>query len=93
MTAADEEELDYGDEFVVYLRNGNTIHTDTFADHEAGSSYVRVCDLDGKEIAYWSSTEWVEDPELVMGAILGAAGDGRDANEPGPNHHLHPARD
>jgi hypothetical protein len=61
-------------EFVVLMANGNTISTDTADDNPEGSSYVRVCDPHGNEIAYWDSAEWQEDPELVMGAILGAAG-------------------
>lgn len=34
--------------------------------------YVRVCDPLGREIAYWTYEEWRDDPQLVMGAILGA---------------------
>jgi hypothetical protein len=34
--------------------------------------YVRVCDPLGREIVYWTSSEWAEDPQLVMGAMLGA---------------------
>lgn len=63
----------YGDECVIRLANGNTIRTDSYSAHEAGSSYVRVCGPDEREVAYWSCDEWREDPELVMGAILGAA--------------------
>jgi hypothetical protein len=62
----------YGTECVIQLANGNTIRTDTYDDNPAGSSYVRVCAPDGREIAYWTYTEWAEDPQLVMGAILGA---------------------
>ena len=36
-------------------------------------SYVRVCDDDGNEIAYWVADEWREAPEEVMGAIIGCA--------------------
>lgn len=64
---------DYGDECVLTLDNGMTLRTDTYADHPAGASYVRVCDPDGNEVAYWTYTEWQEDPQLVMGAIFGAA--------------------
>lgn len=60
-------------ECVIQLANGNTIRTDTYDDNPDGSSYVRVCAPDGREIAYWTYTEWEEDPQLVMGAILGAA--------------------
>lgn len=40
-------------------------------------SYVRITDPDGEEFddgsAYWIADEWRAEPELVMGAILGAA--------------------
>lgn len=62
-----------GDECVIRLANGNTIRTDSYGANEAGSSYVRVCGPDEREVAYWSCDEWREDPEPVMGAILGAA--------------------
>jgi len=64
---------DRAPECVIQLANGNTIRTDTYDSNPAGSSYVRVCGPDGHEIAYWAYTEWAEDPQLVMGAILGAA--------------------
>jgi hypothetical protein len=64
---------DYGTECVIQLGNGNTIRTDTYDSNPAGSSYVRICAPGGHEIAYWTYTEWAEDPQLVMGAILGAA--------------------
>ena len=68
-----QEGREYGAECVIPLGNGNTIRTDSYQDNPAGSSYVRVCGPDGREIAYWSYPEWAEDPRLVMGAILGAA--------------------
>jgi hypothetical protein len=68
----------YGAECVIPVGNGNTIRTDSYQDNPAGSSYVRVCGPDGREIAYWSCTEWAEDPQLVMGAILGAAATRQD---------------
>lgn len=40
-------------------------------------TYVRVVDADGRPLvdgsAYWVLDEWAADPELVMGALLGAA--------------------
>lgn len=66
--------MDYGIEFVLSLANGNTLRTDTFDANPAGASYVRVCDAAGTEVAYWTAQEWADDPELVMGAIFGAAG-------------------
>lgn len=35
-------------------------------------SYVRVVDPIGREIVFWSETEWAEAPAEVMGAIIGA---------------------
>ncbi len=69
----DLEELPPGPECVIRLGNGNTVCTDSYGSNPAGSSYVRVCAPDGREISYWTYTEWAEDPQLVMGAILGAA--------------------
>lgn len=73
---------DFEGECVIQLANGNTIRTDTYDDNPAGSSYVRVCAPDGREIAYWTYTEWAEDPQLVMGAILGAASSLHTRREP-----------
>lgn len=72
----------YGDEFILHLENSNTIRTDSFANSPEGSSYVRVCGPDGAEIAYWTFTEWQEDPQLVMGAFLGSAGSAPDQDQP-----------
>ena len=37
-----------------------------------GVTYVRLVDRRGVECAMWTYDEWEEDPQLVMGAILGA---------------------
>lgn len=34
--------------------------------------YIRVCDPDGGEIAYWDIQELRDDPALVLGALVGA---------------------
>lgn len=34
-------------------------------------SYVRICDPDEQELVYWIFDEWAEDPELVLGALVG----------------------
>ena len=39
--------------------------------HPDGCSYIRILDQ-GREVAYWDAEEWAEDPEGVMGAIMGA---------------------
>jgi len=76
--------MDYGIECVIQLANGNTIRTETYDSTPAGSSYVRVCAPGGDEIAYWTYTEWAEDPQLVMGAFLGAASSRHARREPAP---------
>ncbi len=66
-------------EFVLRLANGNTIRAESYAENPAGVSYVRVCNSRGREVAYWSVTEWTESEGQgaeVMGAILGAAAKG-----------------
>lgn len=67
---------EYGNECVIELVSGFSIRTDSAADNPEGSSYVRVCDREGREVAYWSCDEWAESPQEVMGAILGAAKSG-----------------
>ncbi len=60
---------DYGDETVIKLMNGREMHCPAFPSE---CDYVRIVQ-DGYELAYWTSTEWAEDPEVVMGAIMGCA--------------------
>lgn len=60
-----------GDEQVLLLLGGARVQG------SADGSDVRLVGADGREVdggsAYWVYDEWVEDPELVMGAILGGA--------------------
>ena len=35
-------------------------------------TYLRIVNADGTERAYWDCEEWAEDPQDVMGAIVGA---------------------
>lgn len=72
--AEDAAGLEYGEEFVIPLSNGREIRTDTYENSGAGSSYVRVVE-NGRELAYWNYEEWAQDPQLVMGAFLGCAGE------------------
>jgi hypothetical protein len=55
-------------ELIVYVAGGNTIRTG--GDKHKAGAYVRICNSEGKEIAYWDKQEWKDDPESVMGAIL-----------------------
>jgi hypothetical protein len=55
-------------ETIVHLANGNTIRSNS--ETLMAGDYVRICDPNGKEVGYWDHMEWVEEPILVMGAIL-----------------------
>lgn len=58
----------YGHENALRAHTGFELRYDA---EEDAPSYVRVCDSQGRECAYWTSQEWQDDPEVVMGAILG----------------------
>ncbi len=62
------EALDYGDECIVLTHSGREIRSPAYP---AECSYIRIVEQ-GFELAYWSSDEWKETPEEVMGAIMGA---------------------
>lgn len=66
----DERFVDVEMECVIELANGGSIRCPA---HPMECDYVRVCDRDGEEIAYWNVDEWVEEPTEVMGAIMGCA--------------------
>jgi hypothetical protein len=61
--------LDFGTETHLPIMGGS-IRCPAFPED---CSYVRVCNDNGDEIAYWTADEWREEPEQVMGAIIGAA--------------------
>lgn len=63
---------EFAPEAIVPIEGGGSLRTDTHDEHPEGASYLRVCDRDGNEIAYWSYTEWEEAPEEVIGAVVGA---------------------
>ena len=58
---------EYGDETIVLLADGRQLR---FPAYPESCSYIRVM-FEGREITYWNSEEWKEDPEDVMGAIMG----------------------
>jgi hypothetical protein len=64
-------ELFADDPTVLTLVNGNKIFSSS-KEFMAGD-YVRVVDRNHREIGYWDHQEWVDDPILVMGAILRCA--------------------
>lgn len=59
----------YGAESILRGHNGFQLRTPAYPSE---CDYVRVCDPLGREIAYWSSAEWQQAPEEVMGAVMGA---------------------
>jgi len=59
----------YSPEHIVRLETGCEIRCPA---HPAPCSYVRIVDPVVGEVVYWDSAEWQEDPEGVMGAIMGA---------------------
>jgi len=67
----DKETDTENEEIVINLPNGNTLHSSS-EEYMAGD-YVKICDKNGKEIAYWDKQEWADNPVEVMGAIIRAA--------------------
>jgi hypothetical protein len=65
----DNQDVRYGPEYAVVAHNGFELR---YAQEGDLLDYVRVCDPQGRETAYWVSDEWQQDPQVVMGAILGA---------------------
>jgi hypothetical protein len=66
---------EYGWETALSASSSRALHVQASAQPAAENvavNYVRVCERDGEEIAYWSSDEWAEDPQLVIGALVGA---------------------
>ena len=64
----------YGDETpLVNVANGFVLAT----PDDGMVDYVRICDPDGGETAYWSVDEFAESPAEVIGAMFGAMVRGR----------------
>lgn len=59
-----------GNELVNELEWGGAIRC---PDEPIEGFYVRITDIDGTEIVYWDEDEFRDDPEVVLGAFLGAA--------------------
>jgi hypothetical protein len=57
------------EELIIPLPNGGSLRCGQGDEYEHGG-YVRVCDSNGKEKAYWDKDEWQRYPELVMGGIF-----------------------
>ena len=65
--AESSRDLIYPHEAVIPLPDGRAIHCPA---HPDPCSYFRIVH-EGEEMMYWCSDEWREDPEDVMGALLG----------------------
>lgn len=50
----------------------------SFQENQSGVNYIRFEDKKGKELLYYDIQEWIDDPELVMGAIMSAIQNGAD---------------
>lgn len=60
-----------GEMCLTIAETGRKICFERAESNEYGTDYVRVTQ-DSQEIAYWSQDEWRDEPEFVMGAIMGA---------------------
>ena len=57
---------------LLVLDNGNRILS--FGDRRKAGEDVHILDATGKNLFSWDHSEWGNEPEEVMGAILRAAG-------------------
>lgn len=74
--AGDQPQALIDNELVVKLEDGSTMRSGVYErrqDSPLSGEYVRVCDESGEEYLYWDSSEWADDPELCMGAIISCA--------------------
>jgi hypothetical protein len=60
----------YGSELVLGLADGSSIRCPSLVIE---GFWVRIVDSDDLEIAYWDEEEFRVDPEVVLGALMGAA--------------------
>lgn len=63
-------------ECVVPLATGQLLIFESYDENPNGTSYVRFADKDGNELLYYTSDEWHEEPQLVMGCIMAAIQNG-----------------
>lgn len=76
VAAANSELALINKEVVVQMADGSTLRSGAYESRcggPAAGEYVRLCEVDGDECAYWDSSEWAADPALVMGAIINSA--------------------
>lgn len=76
-SAADTPAEGYGQEHVLYAKNGFAIRFDYLKEGLIGTiAHARVTDPLGREILYYVDTEFTEEPTFVIGALLQAASRG-----------------
>lgn len=76
---AENQDTQYGAECILVAHTGFQLRYDL---QDACTTYVRVCDPLGREIAYWDSDEWANEPTVIMAALLSAAGRMTAPNQP-----------
>ena len=74
-------ELDYGEEVRIPTVDGESLCFESYSNNTEGCSYIRFIDSDGHELAYWNCDEWAEDPQIVMGSIMGCIRSGATTKE------------
>jgi len=55
-------------EVIVKLADGCTVRSGSAA--RLAGDYIRICNPNNEEIAYWHCDEWENEPILTMGAII-----------------------
>ena len=55
-------------EVIVKLADGCTVRSGS--EHRTAGDYVRICDENNKEIAYWHFDEWGDEPTRIMEAVI-----------------------
>jgi hypothetical protein len=75
MDGAVDVDNEYGEEGSIDLAWGGKIRFPTYETAPL-CDYVRIVDGTGRELVYWNSDEWANEPGLVMGAIMGLAQNG-----------------
>lgn len=58
----------YGDEISMQAHTGFFLKAPA---HPKDCGYVRVCDPVGREVAYWVSDEWAQEPPKLWGQLSG----------------------
>jgi hypothetical protein len=77
--AQDNLDTEYENECTIVAQHGRKICMPAYPEQ---CSYIRIVDRANHEIMYWNYEEWQEDPQDVMGAIMGALNGGASRSLP-----------